>query len=117
MTPKAKPRVFFQQRAAAERRSYAIGEGMIGEAFWERRRFNEPDVRSVPAYINTRGGEDPPYRAVLCIPVFMWNEPEPIGIITADKKSDELSSIAADDIAKGLASQCALAIDQFRKAG
>jgi hypothetical protein len=28
-----------------------------------------------------------------------------------------LFSTAADDIARGLASQCALAIDQFRKSG
>ena len=38
-----------------------------------------------------------------------------IGMITADKQSAVLFSTAADDIARGLASQCALAIDQFRK--
>jgi putative methionine-R-sulfoxide reductase with GAF domain len=106
---------FFSNEKAPTRRSYALGEGMIGQSFLERRRFNEPDVRTVPSYISTRGGEDPPYRAVLCVPVLVGDEA--IGIITANKKSAEIFSDAADDIAKGLASQCALAIDQFRKAG
>jgi GAF domain-containing protein len=105
---------FFSNERPPTKQSYELGEGMIGQAFWERRRFNEPDVRNVPSYLNTRGGDDPPYRAVLCVPVFIGDDP--IGILTADKKSDELFNVAADDIAKGLASQCALAIDQFRKA-
>jgi GAF domain-containing protein len=106
---------FFSNETPPKKQSYAVGEGMIGQAFLERRRFNEADVRNVPAYVSTRGGEDPPYRAVLCTPVLMGDEA--IGIVTADKKTDALFSNAADDIAKGLASQCALAVDQFRKAG
>ena len=106
---------FFSNERPPTKQSYELGEGMIGQAFLERRRFNEPDVRNVPSYLNTRGGEDPPYRAVLCVPVFVGDDP--IGIITADKKGNDLFSVAADDIAKGLAAQCALAIDQYRKAG
>lgn len=94
--------------------SYDPGEGMIGQAFLERRRFNESDVRSVPSYKRTRGG-DPPYRAVLCVPVTFGDAI--IGMLTADKNDATLFSVAADDIAKGLASQCALAIDQFRRSG
>jgi GAF domain-containing protein len=88
---------------------------MLGEAFMERRAFNEADVRNVPSYLDTRNGVDPPYRAVLCIPIFVGEEP--IGMLTADKRNAVLFGTAADDIARGLAAQCALAIDQFRKAG
>jgi GAF domain-containing protein len=105
---------FFSNEGVPTKQSYAVGEGMIGEAFMERRRFNEPDVRNVPSYLDTRNGR-PPYRAVLCTPVFFGDEP--VGMLTADKRSAVLFSTAADDIARGLASQCALAIDQFRKSG
>lgn len=105
---------FFSNERPPTKQTYALGEGMLGEAFWERRRFNEADVRNVPSYLDTREG-GPPYRAVLCAPVFVGDEA--IGMLTADKKSAGVFSTAADDISKGLASQCALAIDQFRKAG
>jgi hypothetical protein len=36
-------------------------------------------------------------------------------MLTVDKRSAVLFSVAAEDVAKGLASQCALAVDQFRK--
>lgn len=92
--------------------AYEPGEGVLGQAFLERRRFNEPDVRKCAAYKKTRNG-DPPYRAVLCVPVYIADDL--IGMLTADKEEAEIFSTAADDIAKGLASQCALAIDQFRR--
>ena len=104
---------FYSNETPPTKQSYAVGEGMIGEAFLERRRFNEADVRNVPSYLNTRGGQEPHYRAVLCTPVIVGDDE--IGMITADKQSAVLFSTAADDIARGLASQCALAIDQFRK--
>jgi GAF domain-containing protein len=106
---------FFSNEGAPTKQSYAVGEGMLGEAFMERRAFNEADVRNVPSYLDTRNGVDPPYRAVLCIPIFVGEEP--IGMLTADKRNAVLFGTAADDIARGLAAQCALAIDQFRKAG
>lgn len=105
---------FFSNEQPPGKQAYAVGEGMIGEAFAERRAFNEADVRTLPSYLNTRDG-DPPYRAVICTPVFIGFEP--VGMLTADKKSAVLFGTAAEDIAKGLASQCALAIDQFRKVG
>ncbi len=104
---------FFSNEGPPTRQSYAVGEGMIGEAFMERRRFNEADVRNVPSYLDTRKGAAPPYRAVLCTPVFVGDEP--IGMLTVDKRTAEIFSAAADDIARGLAAQCALAVDQFRK--
>jgi hypothetical protein len=106
---------FFSNEDPPTKQSYAMGEGMLGEAFMERRRFNEADVRNVPSYLNTRHGGTPPYRAVLCTPIFIGDDP--IGMLTADKRSAVLFSTAADDIAKALAAQCALAVDQFRKAG
>ncbi len=106
---------FFSNEGVPTKQSYAVGEGMIGEAFMERRPFNEADVRNVPSYLDTRNGTDPPYRAVLCTPIFFGDEQ--IGMLTVDKRSAVLFSTAADDIARGLAAQCALAIDQFRKSG
>jgi hypothetical protein len=50
---------FFSNERPPIKQSYSVGEGMIGQAFLERRRFNEPDVRNVPAYVSTRKGEDP----------------------------------------------------------
>jgi GAF domain-containing protein len=104
---------FFSNERPPIKQSYSLGEGMLGQAFLERRRFNEPDVRNVPSYLDTRDGEPPPYRAVLCVPVLVGDEA--LGVLTADKESAGLFTEGADDIAKGLASQCALAIDQFRK--
>ncbi|MBV9027718.1 MAG: GAF domain-containing protein [Candidatus Eremiobacteraeota bacterium] len=104
---------FFSNEDVPTKQSYALGEGMLGEAFLERRYFNEADVRNLPSYLNTRKG-DPPYRAVLCIPIFFGDDP--IGMLTMDKRSASIFSSAAEDIARGLAAQCALAIDQFRKA-
>lgn len=105
---------FFSNEGLPTKQSYALGEGMIGEAFLERRPFNEADVRNVPSYLGTRKGANPPYRAVLCTPIVIGDEA--IGMLTVDKRSAVLFSTAAEDIAKGLASQCALAVDQFRKA-
>ncbi|HEY2476864.1 MAG TPA: GAF domain-containing protein [Candidatus Cybelea sp.] len=106
---------YFSNERPPKKEHYESGEGMLGRAFRERRRYNVSDVRSVPSYEDTRDGEPPPYRAVLCMPVFIGDEP--IGMLTADKKSATLFSAASEDVAKGLASQCALAIDQFRKYG
>ncbi len=93
--------------------AYALREGMIGQAFVEQRRFMEADVTTAPCYKSTRGGrQKPPYRAVWCGPVSRGQER--IGMLTIDKKTAALFSAAADDIAKGLAAQCALAIDQYR---
>jgi GAF domain-containing protein len=103
--------------AAPTKLEYKIGEGMIGQAFeesfYETRNFNEADVRSVPSYSNTRGGTDPPYKAVLCQAVRWANQP--IGVITVDKPSASYFSPIAQDIAKGLASQCAIAITQYTR--
>lgn len=103
---------YFSSDEPPIQQAYEQGEGLIGQAFLERRRFNEPDVRKCKAYKKSRNG-DPPYRAVLCVPVSIGDEV--IGMLTADKKEAEIFSTAADDLAKGLASQCALAIDQFRR--
>ncbi len=92
--------------------TYAIREGMIGQAFDEQRRFMESDVRRAPNYINTRGRKKPPYRAVWCGPVSLGQEK--IGMLTLDKKSATLFSHDAEEVARGLAAQCALAIDQYR---
>jgi GAF domain-containing protein len=97
---------------------YAPGEGMIGQAFvenfYERRTFNEADARVVPSYKNTREGSEPPYKAVLCIPI-RWSN-EPIAMLTVDKASSTYFSQIAEDIARGLASQCAIAITQYTRA-
>jgi hypothetical protein len=106
---------YFSNERPPRKDHYDPGEGMLGRAFRERRRYSVSDVRSIPSYEDTRSGDEPPYRAVLCMPVFLGDSP--IGMLTADKKSATLFSAASEDIAKGLASQCALAIDQFRKFG
>lgn len=88
--------------------SYHVGEGLLGKAFEERRRFIEADVLESLAYLNVRGGEDPPYRAVICRPIEYGDER--LGILTADKKEVGLFNETADEITKGLAAQCAIAI-------
>jgi GAF domain-containing protein len=105
---------FFGNDDPPLQKEYAPGEGMIGQAFLEKRRYNEADVRNCPGYKKTRQG-DPPYRAVMCTPVYVGDDA--IGMLTADKKEAEIFSDDADEILRGLASQCAIAIDQFRKAG
>lgn len=105
---------YYTNEEPPTKHSYRVGEGMLGKAFEDRRSYNEADVRSVPSYHATRHA-DPPYRAVLCSPIYIGDEP--IGLLTADKKTAGVFSPAAEDIAKGLAAQCAFAIDQFRKAG
>jgi GAF domain-containing protein len=92
--------------------SWSPGEGLIGQAWLESRSFNEPDVRKVPGYKHTRSF-DPPYLAVLCIPVKRGHDT--IGMLTVDKSDSELFSNVAQDIAIGLAAQCTLAIDQYQK--
>jgi GAF domain-containing protein len=105
---------YFSNNFRPTQESYDPGEGMIGQAFLEARQFNEPDVRAMPTYKATRA-VDPPYRAVLCCPVLVGDEK--IGMLTADKREAEIFGEVADEIARGLAAQCALAIDQFRRAG
>jgi GAF domain-containing protein len=87
---------------------YKPGEGMIGKSFTENRHFNEADVRNVPSYKPSREDNDPPYKAVLCEPV-RWND-EPIGIITVDRSEAGFFDYVAEQVAQGLASQCALAV-------
>ncbi|HEY6486563.1 MAG TPA: hypothetical protein VIX83_09295 [Candidatus Cybelea sp.] len=91
---------------------FAIGEGMVGQAFeesyYEQRNFNEVDVRNIPSYEDTRRGTEPPYKAVLCQAV-RWNN-TPIGMITIDKQGAKHFSTIATDVSKGLASQCAIAV-------
>jgi hypothetical protein len=94
---------------------YGVGEGMVGQAFeessYEQRNFNEADARSIPSYENTRGDADPPYKAVFCQAV-RWNN-QPIGMLTIDKEGATHFSNIAADIAKGLASQCAMSLMLF----
>jgi putative methionine-R-sulfoxide reductase with GAF domain len=91
---------------------YAPGEGMIGKSFTEDRTFNEADVRSVPAYKSSRDSDDPPYRAVLCQPV-RWDH-KPIGMITVDRSTVGFFDYVSLQVAKGLASQCALALKVYQ---
>jgi hypothetical protein len=94
--------------------AFAPGEGLMGQAFLERRRWNEPDARQIPGFkaIRTSGTET--YDAVMCIPVA--NDPggTPLGMLNFDKRGDEFSD-AAESIAIALAAQCAFAFDQYWK--
>jgi GAF domain-containing protein len=90
------------------KKSYRPGEGFLGQAFLEGRTFSEPDVRLVPSYLRTRA-TDPPYRAVICIPLKI--EEQKIGILTVDKPEAVGFSSIAEEIAAGLASQCCIALE------
>jgi putative methionine-R-sulfoxide reductase with GAF domain len=103
---------YFSNEVRPTQASWEPGEGLIGQAWLESRRFNEPDVRSVPGYKATRN-EDPPYKAVICVPVRRGYDT--IGMLTADKDEDTIFSEVADDVATGLAAQCAFALDQYGK--
>jgi putative methionine-R-sulfoxide reductase with GAF domain len=91
--------------------AYKPGEGMIGKSFTENRHFNEADVRKVHSYKSSREGEEPPYRAVLCEPV-RWDH-KPIGMITVDRSTEGFFDYLSEQIAQGLASQCALAVKVY----
>ena len=78
---------------------YAVGEGTIGQALAENK--------------DTGNGAEPPYKAVLCQAV-RWNN-QPIGMLTIDKEGEAGFSTIAADIAKGLASQCAMALVLYAK--
>lgn len=95
--------------------SYKPGVGMIGKAFVENRHFNEADVRKVPSYESSRDTEEPPYRGVLCEPVRWGNEA--IGIITVDRSTAGYFDYISEQVAQGLAAQCALAIRVYEREG
>jgi putative methionine-R-sulfoxide reductase with GAF domain len=95
--------------------NYAPGDGMIGKAFVEDRHFNEADVRTVPAYLPSRDGDDPPYRAVLCEPVRWCGKP--IGMITVDRSSIGHFDYVSQQVTQGLAAQCALAVRIYIESG
>lgn len=97
--------------------SFAPGEGFIGQAFLEGRIFSEPDVRLVPSYKNTRDG-DPPYRAVICVPIRIGDELT--GMLTIDKTEATAFGDTAEEVAKALAAQCGFALElraQFESKG
>jgi putative methionine-R-sulfoxide reductase with GAF domain len=98
-------------RLSPEKTTYLPGEGMLGKAFAESRQFNEADVRNVPSYVSSRGGEDPPYRAVLCAPV-RWDD-ETIGVITVDRPTAGFFDYLSEQVTQGLAAQCALAVKVY----
>ncbi len=98
-------------RLNPRRSSYKPGAGMIGKAFVENRHFNEADVRTVPSYESSREGGDPPYRGVLCEPVRWGNTP--IGIITVDRSTIGYFDYLSEQVAQGLAAQCALAVKAY----
>ncbi len=91
--------------------SYKPGVGMIGKAFVENRHFNEADVRTVTSYKSSRAGDDPPYRAVLCEPV-RWGDAA-IGMITVDRSTIGKFDDVSEQIAQGLAAQCAIAVKAY----
>jgi hypothetical protein len=88
--------------------AYKLGEGVIGRAFLESKRFNFADIRSIPSYQNTRTGS-PPYRAVLCEPVCFGSQT--VGVLTVDKKTATPFTSVAVEVTKALAGQCAFITD------
>jgi len=92
--------------------TYQLGEGFIGQAFLEGRVFSEPDVRLVPSYKSTRDG-DPPYRAVICVPIRIAEER--IGMLTIDKTEATPFSETAEEVSKALAAQCGYALELRRQ--
>lgn len=94
------------------RETYRPGEGFIGQAFLEGRVFSEADVRLIPSYKNTRDG-DPPYRAVICVPLRIDNETT--GMLTIDKSEAVAFSSTAQEVAQALASQVGYALELRRQ--
>jgi putative methionine-R-sulfoxide reductase with GAF domain len=92
--------------------TYRLGEGFIGQAFLEGRVFSEPDVRLVPSYKSTRDG-DPPYRAVICVPIRIGDEA--IGMLTIDKTEATPFSETAEEVSNGLAAQTGYALELRRQ--
>jgi len=91
------------------------GEGLMGQAFLERRRWNEPDARQIPGFKSIRSGGTEGYDAVMCVPVVNAPGDAPLGMLNVDKRGDEFSA-TAESIAAALAAQCAFAFDQYWKA-
>jgi GAF domain-containing protein len=91
------------------------GEGLMGQAFLERRRWNEPDARQIPGFKSIRRSGTEGYDAVMCVPVVNDPADSPLGMLNVDKRGDEFSE-TAESIAVALAAQCAFAFDQYWKA-
>ncbi len=95
--------------------TFRPGEGLMGQAFLERRRWNEPDARQIPGFKAIRKSGTEGYDAVMCVPVVNDPGDAPLGMLNVDKRGDEFSG-TAESIAVALAAQCAFAFDQYWKA-
>jgi len=91
------------------------GEGLMGQAFLERRRWNEADARQIPGFTSIRPSGTESYDAIMCVPVMNNLDSAPLGMLNFDKRGDKFSG-TAESIAVALAAQCAFAFDQYGKA-
>jgi len=95
--------------------TFRPGEGLMGQAFLERRRWNEPDARQIPGFKSVRPSGTECYDAIMCVPVVNNPTDSPLGMLNVDKCGDAFSE-TAESIAVALGAQCAFAFDQYWKA-
>jgi hypothetical protein len=89
------------------------GEGLLGQAFLERRMWNEPDARQIPGFKRIRTDLSiEPYDAVMCIPAFARPSDAPLGAMTFDKAGAAFTGVG-ENIGSALAATCAYAYQLF----
>jgi hypothetical protein len=105
---------FFSNEIVDDRTKQATfepGEGMMGQAFLERRTWDERDVSKIPAFRKTRGKAEE--FATLCEPIGPAVVPQPLGMLTIDKPEKTYFSRTAHDLARALAAISYMAITLY----
>jgi hypothetical protein len=88
------------------------GEGLMGQAFAERRFWNEAKAREIPGFRPLRPSSG--YDAVMTVPVELPGNLTPLGMLNFDKKGDKFSD-AAENIGLALSALCAFALSEYSK--
>lgn len=91
--------------------TFAPGEGILGQAFLERRTWDERDVSKIPAFRKTRGKTEE--FATLCEPIGPAVVAQPLGMLTIDKPEKTYFSPTAHDVARALAAISYMAITLY----
>ncbi|MDQ6781812.1 MAG: GAF domain-containing protein, partial [Candidatus Eremiobacteraeota bacterium] len=82
---------------------FAVGEGLLGQAFAEDRVWNLNNAPAEPYYKKTR--DNPSYRGLLLVPIREGREPVgqiPVGMLAIDREKPEYFDTAIENVACSL---------------
>jgi len=96
--------------------TFRPGDGLLGRAFMERRLWNYADASRVQGF-RPIGDRPPPYKAIMIVPVYMYETNVVLGMLTIDKPEAVIFTPRAENIGAALASLCALALDAVVERG